>query len=61
MKVAVGALLPGVFGKAVEPMAVECIAETAYKIRLSVGANLINTHVPVSFCRGVGSRRRTAS
>jgi isoquinoline 1-oxidoreductase beta subunit len=37
-------------------MAVECIGETAYKIpNLSVGANLINTHVPVSFCRGVGS------
>jgi isoquinoline 1-oxidoreductase beta subunit len=56
VKVAVGALLPGAFGKGVEPMAVECIAETAYKIpNLSVGANLINTHVPVSFCRGVGS------
>jgi isoquinoline 1-oxidoreductase beta subunit len=35
---------------------VECIAPTAYVIpNLSVGVNLINTHVPVSFCRGVGS------
>jgi isoquinoline 1-oxidoreductase beta subunit len=44
------------FGPGVEPMAVECLAQTAYTIpNLSVGANLINTHVPVSFCRGVGS------
>ena len=61
VKVAVPSLLRGL-GPAgprfpgVEPMAVECIAETAYKIpHVSVGANLINTHVPVSFCRGVGS------
>ena len=60
-RVAVGSLLKGLgpginFGPGVEPMAVECIGETAYKIpNLSVGANLINTHVPVSFCRGVGS------
>jgi isoquinoline 1-oxidoreductase beta subunit len=44
------------FGPGVEPMAVECLSGTAYKIpNLSVGANQINTHVPVSFCRGVGS------
>jgi isoquinoline 1-oxidoreductase beta subunit len=62
VKVAVPSLLRGLgpggpnFGRGVEPMAVECIGETAYKIpNLSVGANLINTHVPVSFCRGVGS------
>ena len=59
VKVAVPSLLKGAGGlrfPGVEPMAVECIAETAYKIpNLSVGANLINTHVPVSFCRGVGS------
>jgi isoquinoline 1-oxidoreductase beta subunit len=61
VKVAVGSLLRGLGAAGprfpgVEPMAVECIAETAYKIpNLSVGANLINTHVPVSFCRGVGS------
>ena len=62
VKVAVPSLLKGLgaggpnFGSGVEPMAVECIGETAYKIpNLSVGANLINTHVPVSFCRGVGS------
>ena len=62
VKVAVPSLLRGLgaggpnFGPGVEPMAVECIGETAYKIpNLSVGANLINTHVPVSFCRGVGS------
>ncbi|HEV2700760.1 MAG TPA: molybdopterin cofactor-binding domain-containing protein [Steroidobacteraceae bacterium] len=61
VKVAVPSLFKGSGGAAprfpgVEPMAVECIAETAYKIpNFSVGANLINTHVPVSFCRGVGS------
>lgn len=39
-----------------EGPAVECLAQTAYKIpNLSVGANLVNTHVPVAFCRGVGS------
>jgi isoquinoline 1-oxidoreductase beta subunit len=39
-----------------EGPAVECIAPTAYAIpNLSVGANLLNTHVPVSYCRGVGS------
>ena len=61
-RVAVPSLLAGLgrgapnFGPGVEPMAVECIGPTAYKIpNLSVGANLINTHVPVSFCRGVGS------
>jgi isoquinoline 1-oxidoreductase beta subunit len=59
-RVAVGSLLRSLgadpVAKGIEPMAVECIANTAYKIpNLSVGANLINTHVPVSFCRGVGS------
>jgi isoquinoline 1-oxidoreductase beta subunit len=44
------------FGPGVEPMAVECLSGTAYRIpNLRVGANQINTHVPVSFCRGVGS------
>jgi isoquinoline 1-oxidoreductase beta subunit len=44
------------FGPGVEPMAVECLSSMAYKIpNLSVGANVFNTHVPVSFCRGVGS------
>ena len=39
-----------------EGPAVECIGPTAYAIpNLSVGANLYNTHVPVAFCRGVGS------
>jgi isoquinoline 1-oxidoreductase beta subunit len=39
-----------------EGAAVECIASTPYAIpNLSVGLNLINTHVPVSYCRGVGS------
>ncbi len=39
-----------------EGSATECIAGTAYKFpNLSVGLNLHNTHVPVSFCRGVGS------
>jgi isoquinoline 1-oxidoreductase beta subunit len=39
-----------------EGPAVECIGPTAYKIpNLSVGVNLANTHVPVAFCRGVGS------
>ena len=39
-----------------EGPAVECIGPTAYTIpNLSVGANLLNTHVPVSYCRGVGS------
>jgi isoquinoline 1-oxidoreductase beta subunit len=39
-----------------EGPAVECLAQTAYRIpNLSVGANLLNTHVPVSYCRGVGS------
>jgi isoquinoline 1-oxidoreductase beta subunit len=62
VKVCVPSLLKGLgrggpnFGPGVEPMAVECIGQTAYRIpNLSVGANLINTHVPVSFCRGVGS------
>jgi isoquinoline 1-oxidoreductase beta subunit len=61
-RIAVPSLLKGLgrgapnFGPGVEPMAVECIGPTAYKIpNLSVGANLINTHIPVSFCRGVGS------
>jgi isoquinoline 1-oxidoreductase beta subunit len=39
-----------------EGPAIECIGPTAYTIpNLSVGANLLNTHVPVSYCRGVGS------
>jgi isoquinoline 1-oxidoreductase beta subunit len=43
-------------GDGVEPMAVECLSGTAYKIpNLSVGANVFNTHVLVAFCRGVGS------
>jgi isoquinoline 1-oxidoreductase beta subunit len=59
--VAVGSLFRSLQGpqavpNGMEPMAVECIAATPYKIpNLSVGAQLINTHVPVSFCRGVGS------
>ena len=39
-----------------EGPAVECLSSTAYTIpNISVGANLTNTHVPVSYCRGVGS------
>ena len=40
----------------VENPAVECIATTPYTVpNLGVDVNLINTHVPVSFCRGVPS------
>jgi isoquinoline 1-oxidoreductase beta subunit len=59
-RVAVGSLLRSLgmdpVKNGLEPMAVECIGPTPYLIpNLSVGVNLTNTHIPVSFCRGVGS------
>jgi isoquinoline 1-oxidoreductase beta subunit len=59
-RIAVASLTRSLTGKlpasGQEGAAVECIGPTAYTIpNLSVGANLINTHVPVSYCRGVGS------
>jgi isoquinoline 1-oxidoreductase beta subunit len=64
-KVAVGSLLagngPSPFGNTrVEPMAVEVLATHAYKIPAqSVGANVKNVHVPVSFWRSVGASQNT--
>lgn len=60
-QVAVGSLLRATAGKpqtlvASEPMAVECIAGSFYQFpAYDVGVVLKNSHVPVSFWRGVGS------
>lgn len=64
-KVAVGSLLAGAgpspFGNTrVEPMAVEVLATHAYKIPAqSVGAQMKNTNIPVSFWRSVGASQNT--
>jgi isoquinoline 1-oxidoreductase subunit beta len=60
-RIAVGSLIRATAGKpqviaASEPMAVECIANSFYALPArDVGVLLKNSHVPVSFWRGVGS------
>ncbi|MEO6339943.1 MAG: xanthine dehydrogenase family protein molybdopterin-binding subunit [Caulobacteraceae bacterium] len=63
-RIAVGSLLRSLGASPVanglEPMAVECIATTAYKFpNIDVGVMLKNTHVPVGFWRSVGASQNT--
>ena len=63
-RIAVGSLFRslgmGALPSGLEPMAVECIATTAYKIpNIDVGLMLKNTHVPVGFWRSVGASQNT--
>ena len=63
-RIAVGSLFRslgmGALPTGLEPMAVECIATTAYKIpNIDVGLMLKNTHVPVGFWRSVGASQNT--
>jgi len=59
-RVAVGSLLRSLgldkVENGLEPLAVDCIANTAYRVpNMRVGLMLKNTHVPVAFWRSVGA------